>query len=86
MITIPFNKKINGNLLTQELAAAGLVTDVVVMPGELLELNGLENADSKAAAKVLEAHVAPETIEPSIEQKLATAGVSILDLKDALGL
>jgi hypothetical protein len=86
MITIPFNKKINGNLLTQELAAAGLITDVVVMPDELLELNGLEEADTAKAKEILAAHIAPAPTEPTLDAKLASVGLSVDGLKQALGL
>lgn len=86
MITIPFKKKINGDLLTQELAAAGLITDVVVMPNELLELNGLEEADTAKAEEILNAHIAPLPTEPTLDAKLASVGLSVTDLKEALGL
>ena len=86
MITIPFKKNINGDLLTQELAAAGLITDVVVMPGELLELNGLKEADTAKATEILAAHIAPTPTEPTLNAKLASVGLSVADLKEALGL
>ena len=86
MITIPFSKKINGNLLTQELAATGLVTDVVVMPGELLELNGLDETDMAKAKEILAAHNPPAPTEPTIAEKLASVGLSVADLKEELGL
>lgn len=73
-------------MLTQELAAAGLITDVVVMPGELLELNGLEEADTAKAKEILAAHIAPTPTEPTLDVKLASVGLSVADLKEALGL
>jgi len=86
MITIPFNKNINGDLLTKELAAAGLLTDVVVLAGELLELNGLKETDAAKAKEILAAHIAPTPIEPTVADKLASVGLSVDDLKAALGI
>jgi hypothetical protein len=84
MIKIPFNKNINGDLLVQEFANAGFTTDVVVYPGNLLELNGLNEGDTEVANNILNAHIAPEPTEPTIAEKLASVGLSIEELKAAL--
>jgi hypothetical protein len=86
MINIKFDKAINGELLVTEFAKAGFTTEVTIMPNGLLELNGVTEKDVEAAKQILEAHKAPKTTEPSIEQKLASVGLSVDDLKAALGL
>jgi hypothetical protein len=85
MIKIPFNKNINGDLLIQEFANAGFTTEVVVYPGNLLELNGLNEENTEVANNILNAHIAPEPTEPTIVEKLASVGLSIEELKAALG-
>ena len=84
MITIPFNKNINGDLLVQEFASAGFTTDVVVYPGNLLELNGLNEADALMANQILDAHIAPAPTEPTVAEKLASVGLSLEELRAAL--
>ena len=84
MITIPFNKNINGDLLIQEFANAGFTTEVVVFPGNLLELNGLNEADALVANQILDAHIAPVLTEPTVAEKLASVGLSIEELRAAL--
>lgn len=84
MIKIPFNKNINGDLLVQEFASAGFTTDVVVYPGNLLELNGLNEGDTEVANNILNAHIAPEPTEPTIAEKLASVGLSLEELRAAL--
>ena len=84
MIKIPFNKEINGDLLIQEFLNAGFVTDAVVFPDNLIELNGLEESDIAIANQILNAHIAPAIIEPTIADKLASVGLSIEELKAAI--
>ena len=86
MITLSFDKKINGDLLVTEFAKNGLVTDVVIYPENVLELNGLDEKDRDLAQTILEKHVAPQNTEVNINDKLASVGLSIDDLKAALGL
>jgi hypothetical protein len=85
MITIPFNKNINGDSLVQEFANAGFTTDVVVYPGNLLELNGLNEADALIANQILDAHIVPAPTEPTVAEKLASVGLSLEELRTALG-
>lgn len=90
---IKFNKpeNLNGSELLDELAAVDIVLDkmeqapVVESDGSMwLDINPIDEA--KAAA-IVAAHngttVAPE---PTIEQKLASVGLNLPDLKSALGL
>jgi len=84
MIKIPFNKNINGDLLVQEFTNAGFTTDVVVYTGNLLELNGLNEADVLMANQILDAHIAPVPTEPTLAEKLASVGLSLEELRAAL--
>lgn len=87
---IKFNKpaNLNGTELLEELNAAGVAIDqspTVDGNGDLwLEINAKDETKAQA---VVNAHngtmIAPE---PTIADKLANAGLSIDDLKAALGL
>ena len=90
---IKFNKpeNLNGAELLDELAAVGIVLDKKEQ-APLIDGNGdfwldVKKADEAKAAAVVAAHngttVAPE---PTIEQKLASVGLNLVDLKTALGL
>jgi hypothetical protein len=84
---IKFNKpnKLNGAELKEELAAVGIIVDKVFdfADGTI----GFETDNESAASQVVAAHngttVAPE---PTVEQKLASVGLNLTDLKSALGL
>lgn len=86
--TKPIN--LNGSQLRQELKNAGVIildlAESVVVENDDLWLD-IKEADKSAAAAVVAAHkgttVAPE---PTIEDKLASVGLSVDDLKTALGL
>lgn len=79
------SKAINLSQLDQELGGKGLIADLnddkkkLILPSENSDVT---EAQLEAA---IAAHVA-QFIEPSIEDKLANAGLSIADLKAALGL
>jgi hypothetical protein len=77
MIKIPFNKNITGDLLVQEFANAGFTTEVVIYPGNLIELNGLNEADTLKANEILDAHV-PVDLEAVAAAK-AVAKAQILE-------
>ena len=90
---IKFNKpeNLNGAELLDELAAVGIVLDKKEQAPSI-DGNGdfwldVKKADEAKAASVVEAHngttLAPE---PTIEDKLASVGLNIVDLKSALGL
>jgi hypothetical protein len=90
---IKFNKpeNLNGLELLDELAAVGIILDKMEQ-APLVESDGslwldIKPADEAKAAAVVATHngttVAPE---PTIETKLASVGLSLPDLKAALGL
>lgn len=70
---------INGEQLKAELGC----TDVYVRDGKLIV--GGELTEAQAAAGIA-AHIPAPTPEPTIDEKLASVGLSIPDLKAALGL
>ena len=77
--------KLNGQELIDELANVGIIVNQVIdfANGTI----GFETDDEVKASSVVAAHngtiVAPE---PTIEDKLASVGLNIVDLKSALGL
>jgi hypothetical protein len=82
---------LNGAELLDELATVGIVLDKFKQ-APLIDGNGdfwldVKPADKGKAEAVVAAHngttVAPE---PTIEQKLASVGLNLVDLKAALGL
>lgn len=88
MITFKKPANLNGTELLAELKSAGV--DVVGLPIDDAQGNLLLNIDEANEAKaknVVAAHngtiVAPE---PTINDKLASVGLTIDDLKSALGL
>ena len=91
MISFDTPINLNGAELLDELAVVGIVLDKVKQPPHLradgkLYLDILETDKAKAET-VVGAHngttVAPE---PTIEDKLASVGLNLVDLKTALGL
>jgi hypothetical protein len=78
-------QNLNGTELMQELAEAGLIVESIddLANGTI----GFVTDNEAVAASVVAAHngttVAPE---PTIEDKLASVGLSLADLKAALGL
>lgn len=85
MKTFPKPKNLNGTELMAELAAVGIVVDKVFdfSNGTI----GFETDDESKAAPVVAAHngttIAPE---PTVADKLASVGLTLDDLKAALGL
>lgn len=89
MIYLDITKDISGDLLQQELLIAGLETEVTVYSypeGQKIQLNNVEESDRALAQSIYDAHIAPAPIQPTIEQKLASVGLNLDDLKLALGL
>lgn len=78
-------QNLNGTELMQELAQAGLIVESIedFANGTI----GFETKDEALAASVVAAHngttVAPEL---TVTDKLASVGLSVADLKTALGL
>jgi hypothetical protein len=81
-----FNKptNLNGAELKEELKAAGIIVDMI---WDFADGTIGFNTNKKEAESIVAAHngttVAPE---PTIEQKLASVGLNLGDLKAALGL
>ena len=91
MIQFSRPENLNGGELLDELASIGIILDKETqLP--FLDANGnfwldVKLEDESAAAAVVSAHngttVAPE---PTIADKLAAAGLTVEELKEALGL
>lgn len=87
MITLPVPAALNGDVLEDELAAAGFDADVYVSGGDLV-VSGLDEADRDAVQAVIDAHVPPDP-GPSKDDLLAQARTKAESLpsgaaKDAL--
>ena len=78
-IYLPYTKAINSDQLRDELNGVS-----VVLVGDQLRFVG--NVTEEQAKKALEAHVPIIEPELTIEDKLARAGISLANLKAALGL
>lgn len=88
MIQFDKPKKLNGTELINELANAGVeLTKAPYVDGDGYFWLDIKAADQSKAAAVVAAHngttVAPE---PTIEDKLASVGLNLTDLKTALGI
>ena len=90
---IKFNKpaNLNGDELLDELSEVGIILDKVKQP-PFIDGNGdfwlhIDPADEAKAQPIVAAHngtiVAPE---PTVADKLASVGLNLDDLKEALGL
>lgn len=85
MVIFPRPINLNGAELKAEFAAAGVS---ITQLNDLLDGTiRVETDDEVKAAQIIAAHngttVAPE---PTVEEKLASAGLNLVDLKAALGL
>ena len=83
-------KKLNGETLRKELKAEGVVLpekrNAIVVSGETLFLQ-IEEKDSEKVQAILASHKGEDLIiEETLDSKLAKVGLSINDLKTALGL
>lgn len=85
-LTFPVPAALCGDQLETELAAAGFAGSVTVNNSTgLLEVAGVDAADSQAVKEVVAAHVYVPPPPPTPAEKLAAAGLTIEDLK-ALGV
>lgn len=88
MITFTKPKNLNGEELLNELNAAGVkITQPPYLDGESVLSLDIDAKDEDKAKSVVAAHngnMIPK--EPTIDEKLASVGLSIVDLKAALGL
>ena len=91
MIKFDKPENLNGAELLDELAAVEIVLDLTTQ-APLIDGNGdlwldVKSADKAKAVLVVAAHngttIAPE---PTVEQKLASVGINLINLKSALGL
>jgi hypothetical protein len=88
MITFTKPQNLNGKELLDELSAVGVVVQgLPVDDGAGNLILNIASKDEAKAAEVVAAHngttIAPQ---PTIEDKLASVGLSLPDLKAALGL
>ena len=97
---ISFNKpeKLNGFQLNEELIDAGIKLKKAAnpLPNQVYEApsidgNGvlwldIEQSDADKATEVLANHIAKDPEPKTLEQKLASVGLNLDDLKAALGL
>jgi len=81
------NKKINLSQLDDELNSMGLICSYDEN-NEITEIGLAENNPATEAElqDAIDAHIAKPIPERTIEDKLASVGLTIDDLKDALGL
>ena len=90
---IKFNtpKSLDGRQLVDELRLSGVAikdarNGTVVMDGSGELWLDIDAKDTAKAQQVLDAHTPKPRPEPTIEDKLASVGLSLTDLKSALGL
>ena len=90
MIKFDKPKELNGEQLRQELKESG-----VVLPDNVFDfvddgvgglLLDISNKDESMANSVIKTHKSKPTPKPTIEQKLASVGLNLDDLRIALGL
>ena len=79
LYTLPIPTQLNGDQLQSEIGAANLYAfeDKLIIDSDKTE------SDVRA---IVNAHVPIPKLEPTIEQKLESVGLSLDDLKVALGL
>jgi hypothetical protein len=98
MISFEKPKQLNGTQLNKELAAAGvkLSKSKIDLPNTeyeppVIDGNGvlwldIEQSDANKATEVLAAHIGKDPEPKTLEEKLASVGLNLNDLKSALGL
>jgi len=83
MINLPIPAALNGKQLEAELKKAGLPSDFYAYAEEYLVFEADESQIAKIK-EVLKAHVPLPEAEPTVEEKLQTAGLTLEELKAAL--
>ena len=79
-------KEINLIQLDRELGLQGLSADFNDADNKIITTADLSQVTQSELEAAVEAHIALPEPEPTVEQKLASVGLSIDDLKSALGL
>lgn len=91
MISFDKPEKLNGHQLCDELEAVGIVVNRLKNPSikgdtpELIFLD-IDEKDTVKATEIVAKHIGEPDPEPTIEDKLASVGLTLTDLKSALGL
>jgi hypothetical protein len=80
------SKEINLKQLDEELGGKGLIADFNDPAKKSIFTAENSNVTEAELKSAIEAHVAVAYPEPSLDEKLASVGVSVDDLKVALGL
>ncbi len=91
MIKFDTPAKLNGTQLRTELNAVGVkiasTTGAVSIDGNGDLWLDIATKDENKAKTIVEAHIGIDNVvEPTVEQKLASVGLSVEDLRAALGL
>tara|TARA_R110000868_G_scaffold11890_1_gene57883 strand:+ start:435 stop:695 length:261 start_codon:yes stop_codon:yes gene_type:complete len=86
MIKVITNKEINLWQLDQELGGQGLCSDFNNPENKIITTADNSSVTQKQLEDAVEVHIAQPEKEPTIEQKLASVGLNLVDLKTALGL
>ncbi len=85
MIQFNLPTKLNGSQLLDELKAAGVaITEYATIENGSLFLD-IEAKDEAKAKAVVDSHIGVDK-EPTLNDKLSSVGLSVADLKAALGL
>lgn len=80
------SKEINLSQLDQELGGHGLVADFNDPQNKIIKTADNSTVTEKQLEAAIAAHVAIPQPQPTVEEKLASVGLSINDLKAALGV
>ena len=80
------NKEINLFQLDQELGGQGLCANLTDSKKKIIQPADGSTITETELEAAIEAHVALPEPEPTIEEKLASVGLNVEDLKTALGL
>ena len=80
------NKEINLAQLDKELGGQGLVADFNNPQEKLIKPADSSTVTETELEAAIQAHIALPDPEPTVEEKLASVGLNLTDLKTALGL
>jgi hypothetical protein len=80
------SKEINLPQLDKELGSKGLIANFEDKKNKIIKPADQSNVSEEQLEAAIAAHVALPEAEPTLDQKLASVGLSIADLKTGLGL